>query len=85
MRVLLLLLALTRTASAAFPDEGRWSVATSWADGWPAEWHHASPVTTEKSGDWTIHEGKLDLPGGTLLLRDAERTRRDHLTEVRRR
>lgn len=70
-----------------FPEDGRWSVATGWADGWPAEWHHAEVATTQTAGDWTIHEGQLKFEGGVLELRDSVRVvdGQTGLTEVRRR
>ena len=55
------------------PQEGLWSVATAWKDGWPADWHHAQPQKVEKSGDWTIVSGFLDLPQGQLDLTDSYR------------
>ena len=32
------------------PDEGLWSIATAWENKWPAQWHHASPVSMECDG-----------------------------------
>jgi hypothetical protein len=55
------------------PSEGLWSVATAWSNGWPAHWVHASPAKVEKDGPWTLVSGKMELPGGTLVLRDAYR------------
>ncbi len=68
-----------------FPAEGRWSVATDWKDSWPADWHHAQATKITTSGEWTLHEAALALPGGKLLLRDAERRRSDTVLELRRR
>ena len=66
------------------PAEGLWSVATAWQDGWPAEWKHAKPAKVEQAGDWTIVCGKLDLPEGTLELRDAYRSEEGVIRCVRR-
>ena len=70
-----------------FPAEGRWSVATNWQDGWPADWHHVRVSHTEESGVWTIYTGELSLPSGVLKVRDASRVihLKTGLTEVRRR
>lgn len=69
------------------PSAGRWSVATSWADGWPAEWRHADPERTESIGEWTYYYGRFLLPDGVLEVQDAERPRLDlqGVTELRRR
>ena len=58
---------------AAAPSEGLWSVAAGWKDGWMTDWRHAQPAETEKSGEWTIVKGQMELQGGTLHLRDAYR------------
>lgn len=55
------------------PAEGLWSVAATWQNGWPADWHHAHPEKVENAGEWTIVSGHLDLPQGRLDLRDAYR------------
>ncbi len=68
----------------ASPEEGLWSVATGWKDGWPSDWHHASPDETRSEGGWTILSGHLDLPGGTLRLRDAYRLVDDTVEGLRR-
>ena len=85
-----LLVLVTVSASLAaetleFPEEGRWSVALGWQDGWPTDWRHADSTESESSGPWTIHHGALKLPGGKLILRDSERLRGDGLRELRRR
>ena len=67
------------------PPEGRWTIGLGWEEEWPAEWRHADATRTEQAGDWTIHHGSMDLPGGVLRLRDAERVRDDGLMEIRRR
>ena len=70
-----------------FPEEGRWSVATNWSDGWPTDWYHANASTTRWIDDWTIYEGGIDLGSGVLKLRDSVRVvdEQSGLTEVRRR
>ncbi|MCB1121148.1 MAG: hypothetical protein KJT03_06350, partial [Verrucomicrobiae bacterium] len=70
-----------------FPKEGRWSVATGWEDGWPAEWHHVAVSSRQEVGEWTIFEGSLQLPEGDFKLRDSSRVidPETGLTEVRRR
>lgn len=72
-------------ATLQFPAEGRWSVAMDWSDEWPAGWLHAEPLKTETVGEWTLFHGEIVLPGGKLLLRDAERIRPDGLREMKRR
>jgi hypothetical protein len=67
------------------PAEGRWSVGIGWEEEWPAEWKYAEPTHIETTGEWTAYYGSIDLPGGELKLRDAERMRDDGLIEVRRR
>ena len=84
MRILLFLL-VPSLALAEFPSEGRWSVATSWESGWPSQWNHASPTSSKKEGDWTLHEAEINLTGGALIVQDAQRTRPNKLIEVRRR
>ncbi len=68
-----------------FPKEGRWSVATAWENDWPSGWRHAGAESVEEVGEWTIYEGRLELPDGILLLRDAERELFPGLRELRRR
>jgi len=66
------------------PDEGLWSVATAWRDGWPAEWKHARPSRVEHLADWTVVSGRLELPQGVLELRDAFRPESGVIRGVRR-
>ena len=70
---------------ASVPEEGLWSVAAGWENDWMADWHHARPSATEKSGEWTIVKGTMELQGGTLLLRDAYRITSDSLLQCVRR
>jgi hypothetical protein len=53
------------------PKEGLWSVATSWENDWPSNWHHIQPDTVYKDGKWTMVLGKLTLPEGVFLLKDS--------------
>jgi hypothetical protein len=66
------------------PPEGLWSVALGWQEGWPADWHHAHATEITRSGDWHILTGRIELPQGTLLLRDAYRQDRHWVHLVRR-
>src|SRR5512139_3833831 len=66
------------------PEEGLWSVATNWAEGWPSGWLHANPEKVERSGDWTIVSGQLTLPGGVMEVRDAYRPEHGLVRGVRR-
>ena len=70
---------------ASVPEEGLWSVAAGWENDWMADWRHARPSATEKSGEWTIVKGQMELQGGTLLLRDAYRITPDSLLHCVRR
>ena len=81
------LLTIEAAELPVFPEEGRWSVATGWSDGWPADWQHADVTSTRTEGEWTIHEGQLQLDNGVLKLRDSARVvdEQSGLTEVRRR
>lgn len=66
------------------PAEGLWSVATSWKDGWPDAWRHAQPGEVRQEGEWTVVTGGIDLPQGTLHLRDAYRVEGNLVRGVRR-
>ncbi len=57
----------------ASPEEGLWSVAADWRDGWPAEWRHAAPRQVSQAGPWTILEGSIETSSGAWRLRDAYR------------
>ena len=70
---------------ASVPEEGLWSVATGWQNDWMSDWRHARPSATEKSGEWTIVKGQMELQGGTLFLRDAYRITPDSLLHCVRR
>ena len=66
------------------PDEGLWSIARGWENEWPSNWVHASPTTTERSGDWIILSGVLELPEGEFELRDAYRQEGNKIKCIRR-
>ena len=66
------------------PIEGLWSVATNWADGWPADWVQASPEKVEREADWTILSGTMQLPGGVMKLRDSYRLENGIVRGIRR-
>jgi len=66
------------------PEDGLWSVAIAWADGWPSEWRHAQPTEVKKVGEWTLVSGQVSLPGGVLRLRDAYRLQGPLIQGVRR-
>ncbi|MCS7238124.1 MAG: hypothetical protein NZ899_07630 [Thermoguttaceae bacterium] len=66
------------------PPEGLWSVATDWQDNWPSNWQHARVETVEKLDDWMIVHGRLGLPEGRLILRDAYRPERGIVRCLRR-
>jgi hypothetical protein len=73
-----------QSACAATPSEGLWTVGLGWKDGWPAEWRHAAPVSSELVGGWTVLRGALSIDGGEMLLRDAYREE-DGVLRARRR
>ena len=66
------------------PADGLWSVATNWADGWPAGWLHASPDKVEREGEWTIVSGRMQLSGGVMDLRDSYRLENSIVRGIRR-
>jgi hypothetical protein len=55
------------------PEEGLWSIALDWKEGWPAQWLHARGEEVETVGDWTIVQGKLETQAGAWRLSDAYR------------
>lgn len=69
---------------AQSPAEGLWSVSCSWRDGWPADWHHASPKQTLTQGEWTIVRGEIQACGGTWQLEDAYRPEAEMIRGLRR-
>ncbi len=66
------------------PAEGLWSIATTWTNDWPTEWHHAHPNNVTQSGEWIILTGSIQIPTGTWELRDAYRPQGDLIECVRR-
>lgn len=66
------------------PSEGLWSIATEWRNGWCEGWVHANPGRTERSGEWTVLTGTLELPEGKWKLQDAYRERGRAIECIRR-
>lgn len=66
------------------PREGVWSVGTDWKDGWPAQWVHAPIQRVNRSGEWHIVGGHMDMPGGRLDLQDSYRAERGMVKCIRR-
>lgn len=66
------------------PEDGLWSIATSWKNSWPENWHHTSPVRFEQSGEWQIISGEMTLPQGNWKIRDAYRHEKGIIKCVRR-
>lgn len=54
-------------------ENGLWSIAADWREGWPCEWYHADAEEVERAGPWTILKGRIELPTGCWQLRDAYR------------
>ena len=57
----------------ASPEEGLWSIAVGWTDGWPSDWKHATPERIEEHGPWTVLHGRLETGSGAWILRDSYR------------
>ncbi len=53
------------------PEEGLWSIATEWRNGWPAGWRHGKPKSVRHVGPWTVLEGEIRAFGGVWRVRDA--------------
>jgi len=66
------------------PQEGLWSIAMDWQDQWPTDWHHGSPKTVERVGEWTILRGQVLTPQGHWDVSDAYRRRQSTVQCVRR-
>ncbi|MCX8490119.1 MAG: hypothetical protein ORN54_03540 [Cyclobacteriaceae bacterium] len=66
------------------PDDGLWSIATGWKDNWSANWSHAKIEKISKESEWTIVYGKIVLPEGEWMLRDAYRKEADKIKCIRR-
>ena len=71
-------------ARISAPDEGLWSISTTWKDDWPTNWHHASPSKVEEFGDWIIVSGSMDISDGTWKIRDAYRQEEGRIKCIRR-
>ncbi|QGY47549.1 hypothetical protein GM418_28930 [Maribellus comscasis] len=66
------------------PDEGLWSIATRWENGWPTSWKHANPQKHEILGDWKVFYGEIKLPQGRLKLQDAYLKQNNRIKCIRR-
>lgn len=66
------------------PKEGLWSIALGWEEDAPAKWESVPATEKECVGDWTILRGKLVLPQGEIVLRDAYTMEKGMLKCVRR-
>ncbi len=66
------------------PMEGLWSIAHNWKNDWPDQWMHAIADSIETAGQWTIFHGKIELPEGKWILRDAFREEGNRVRCVRR-
>lgn len=53
------------------PEEGLWSVAAGWEDGWMSDWKHANPESIERSGRWTVVSGEMSIGSGLMFMRDS--------------
>ena len=42
------------------PEEGLWSIATGWENGWPSAWQHAKANTVQDIGEWKEITGKQE-------------------------
>ena len=71
-------------ATLSAPPEGLWSIATGWEGAWPSDWKNASPTAFQRSGDWEILTGTLDLPEGSWYLQDAYRQENGRVKCIRR-
>jgi len=72
------------TYSLKSPEEGLWSIASSWNNDWPNTWQHAHPDEITKSGNWTIFSGEMEMEGGKWVLRDAYTIENDMIKCIRR-
>jgi len=66
------------------PDEGLWSVGTSWRDSWPSDWQHIQADSLEQINGYTILHGSLQMKTGILKVRDAYKTHNKHIECTRR-
>ena len=66
------------------PSEGLWSIASSWKQGWPADWIHCKPTEIEHIENWTILRGKLETSAGTWRISDSYRPEGNIIKCIRR-
>ena len=66
------------------PEEGLWSIATDWENGWPSNWHHAKVSGVKQIGEWTEVVGGIKLPQGEWLLKDYYREESGKIKCIRR-
>ena len=67
------------------PDEGLWGISLKWENQWMTDWIYANPSKKEKVEEWTILSGEINLPQGTMLLKDFYRELESGLIQCRRR
>ena len=58
-------------ASLKTPKNGLWAIATNWENKWMENWYYGNPDTVEEVNGYTILSGKILLPDGLILVRDA--------------
>lgn len=66
------------------PDEGLWSIATSWENNWPAKWLHARITEVKDIGEWKEVTGKISMPEGDWILKDYYRKEGNKIKCIRR-
>ncbi len=66
------------------PQEGLWSIATNWEDGWATNWQHASASEVKELGPWKVVQGSLKLPQGEWELQDAYHLENNRIKCIRR-
>ena len=66
------------------PEEGLWSIATDWENGWPSNWQHAKVSGVKQVGEWTEVVGNIILPQGEWLLKDYYREEPGKIKCIRR-
>lgn len=58
-------------ASLKTHKKGLWAIATNWENKWMDNWYYGNPDTVEEVNGYTILSGKISLPEGDMLIRDA--------------
>lgn len=53
------------------PKNGLWAIATNWENKWMDKWYYGDPDKVEEINGYTILSGKVILPEGNMLIRDA--------------